>query len=110
MACAAGLGSMSPFLGVAMGHLVFVGIHLVAFLFIGAKVLMLTIPAHLVYGAIRGNRRPSGPAEDDGEHVRCPACRELVRWDATRCRHCQGELTPLAQSPREALPFYKRKL
>lgn len=25
--------------------------------------------------------------------VRCPHCRELVRRDATRCRHCHGELT-----------------
>lgn len=27
-------------------------------------------------------------------HVRCPACRELVRRDASRCKHCQITLIP----------------
>mgnify|MGYP000184445206 CR=1 FL=1 len=29
-------------------------------------------------------------------HVRCPECRELVRNDAKRCKHCQATLTPAA--------------
>lgn len=27
-------------------------------------------------------------------HVRCPECRELVRRDAKRCKHCQITLIP----------------
>lgn len=27
-------------------------------------------------------------------HVRCPECRELVRFDARRCKHCGITLTP----------------
>lgn len=27
-------------------------------------------------------------------HVRCPACREFVWADATKCPHCHTELTP----------------
>ena len=30
-------------------------------------------------------------------HVRCPDCRELVRIDARKCRHCGTALVP--QSP-----------
>jgi hypothetical protein len=41
--------------------------------------------------------RPSTP---DGEiittdtHVRCPDCRELVRADARKCKHCGTALVP----------------
>lgn len=27
-------------------------------------------------------------------HVRCPACRELVRADASKCKHCGTTLVP----------------
>jgi len=27
-------------------------------------------------------------------HVRCPDCRELVRHDATKCKHCGAALIP----------------
>jgi hypothetical protein len=27
-------------------------------------------------------------------HVRCPDCRELVRKDARKCKHCGSSLTP----------------
>lgn len=27
-------------------------------------------------------------------HTRCPACKEIVRRDALKCKHCGGELTP----------------
>ena len=29
-------------------------------------------------------------------HVRCPDCRELVRMDARKCKHCGCTLTPMA--------------
>lgn len=28
-------------------------------------------------------------------HVRCPDCRELVRMDARKCKHCGTSLTPV---------------
>ncbi len=28
-------------------------------------------------------------------HVRCPDCRELVRKDARKCKHCGTSLTPI---------------
>ena len=31
-------------------------------------------------------------------HVRCPDCRELVRADARKCKHCGVELIPRALS------------
>ena len=40
------------------------------------------------------------PAQANGEtvspetHVRCPDCRELVRFDARKCRHCGAALQP----------------
>lgn len=30
-------------------------------------------------------------------HVRCPDCRELVRMDARRCKHCGVGLIPQSQ-------------
>lgn len=35
-----------------------------------------------------------------GEQVRCPACRELVRADAVKCKHC-GEVLPGITRPVE---------
>ncbi len=29
-----------------------------------------------------------------GTHVKCPDCRELVLWDARRCKHCGCALVP----------------
>jgi TM2 domain-containing membrane protein YozV len=38
---------------------------------------------------------PSGPIVATPEtHVKCPDCRELVRRDARRCKHCGCALTP----------------
>lgn len=44
--------------------------------------------------------RPSDSSEDKPTaktHVRCPDCRELVRYDATKCKHCSAAL--IAQPP-----------
>lgn len=34
-------------------------------------------------------------ATDDVAQVRCPECRELVRADARKCKHCGSALVPL---------------
>lgn len=78
-----------------MGHLIFVVFHLVVLLY-GPLLLLLTIPLHLIYAAIRSNR-PTPPDQED--QLRCPDCRELVRWDARKCRHCGTALTPPAAKP-----------
>lgn len=33
---------------------------------------------------------------DPSTHVRCPECRELVRRDARKCKHCGTALVPQA--------------
>ena len=44
--------------------------------------------------------KPAPPATAGGEtispetHVRCPDCRELVRFDARKCKHCGTALQP----------------
>ncbi|WP_431732425.1 zinc ribbon domain-containing protein [Chromobacterium vaccinii] len=35
---------------------------------------------------------PEAPHPDT--HVRCPECRELVRMDARKCKHCGNGLRP----------------
>lgn len=36
-------------------------------------------------------------------HVKCPDCRELVRKDASKCKHCQATLIP-QQIEEEIIP------
>ena len=77
-----------------MGHIVFLAMHVLALLF-GAVMLFVTIPAHLIYSAFSGGgakRDPEAPRPDT--HVRCPQCRELVRKDASLCKHCRCSLIP----------------
>ena len=82
-----------------MGHALFIVLHLAALLF-GFWGLILTVPLHLIYSAMSGpaSARSNGE-EHDGEHVRCPECRELVRADARKCKHCGVALTPAMQAP-----------
>jgi len=78
-----------------MGHAVFVVLHLVAVVF-AVWWLLLTIPLHMIYAAITAARNRQDPnAPHWRTHVRCPACRELVRHDATVCRHCGAALDPM---------------
>jgi len=85
-----------------MGHFLFVVLHIVAILF-GAMWLIITIPLHLIYGAVAGRTAladvvdPNAPTPET--HVRCPDCRELVRADATKCKHCGSALTPVDMTP-----------
>ena len=39
-------------------------------------------------------------------HVRCPDCRELVRIDARKCKHCGSALVPQTPAP-ERPPGYE---
>ena len=43
---------------------------------------------------------PNAPTPET--HVRCPDCRELVRMDATKCKHCGAALIPQAVGPSDA--------
>ena len=78
------------------GHVVFIVLHIVAIVF-GFVFLIITIPAHLIYAAVSGKseKAPSDAETPTAEtHVRCPACRELVRSDASKCKHCGTALVP----------------
>lgn len=78
-----------------MGNLLFIVLHLIAVLF-GVVWLMLTIPLHLIYAVLK--KKPAAKEHDPEPtpetHVRCPDCRELVRADARRCKHCGTSLVP----------------
>jgi hypothetical protein len=79
-----------------MGHFLFICLHLGAVLF-GLWGLVVTIPLHVIYVAVRSNSRPAASADEvpsPATHVRCPACAELVRKEARLCRHCQTKLIP----------------
>ena len=41
---------------------------------------------------------PEAPTSET--HVRCPECRELVRRDARRCKHCGITLVPIEDPPK----------
>lgn len=47
--------------------------------------------------------RQRAAAAEAGEHMRCPECRELVRRDARKCKHCQAALTP--QTVKDGTPL-----
>ena len=55
--------------------------------------LVITIPAHLIYAATKSNT-PSKALPSPDTHVRCPDCRELVLRDARVCKHCGCKLIP----------------
>lgn len=75
-----------------MGHLLFLLLHLVAFLFF-PMLLFLTLPLHLIYAAVGGRKRDHN-APTPQTHVRCPWCKELVHKEASVCGHCRKSLTP----------------
>ena len=76
-----------------MGHLLFLLLHLAALVF-GVVGLFVTLPAHLIYAAIRSNRSAEADHPSPWTHVKCPACAELIRKDARVCRHCGQRLIP----------------
>lgn len=56
-----------------------------------ALIAVLVIPAIAPGKSMR--ERISSWAVGETE-VRCPACREIVRSDAMKCKHCGSSLTP----------------
>lgn len=53
-----------------------------------------------------GDRAPAAAVERESPstHVRCPDCRELVRWDASKCKHCGSALKPWQAPPDQPQP------
>lgn len=45
-------------------------------------------------GQAAASRDESGERVSPDTHVRCPDCRELVRKDARKCKHCGSALIP----------------
>jgi len=91
-----------------MGHLLLVILHLVC-LFVFWAGLLLTVPLHLIYAVMSSRRNAAELREQDAQRelsqmVRCGECRELVRWDAIKCKHCGAQLTPAAAPPSPAGP------
>lgn len=76
-----------------MGHIIFFLLHGVAVL-LGLWLLIFTVPLHLIYSAVRANRRRGHETVSFLTHVRCPDCRELVLKRATVCKHCGCRLIP----------------
>lgn len=60
-----------------------------------AVVLVLALP-NLVM------KSSTGETITQYSHVRCPDCRELVRRDAVKCKHCGSALTPTPLEPTPA--------
>lgn len=75
-----------------MGHIIFIFLHLVGVI-LGFWMLVITIPAHLIYAATKSNAPAQARASPD-THVRCPDCRELVLREARACKHCGCKLIP----------------
>jgi hypothetical protein len=89
-------GFAGGYLPVTMGHLIFLILHVVALLFL-AWALVVTIPLHLIYGAMMS--RSKSPPDDEllarGIMRRCPQCAELIKREAVKCKHCGAELSAL---------------
>lgn len=55
-----------------------------------------------IFLLIAGDTKAKGLRDEIGRpitpqtHVHCPDCRELVRKDARKCKHCQAALVPQA--------------
>ena len=75
-----------------MGHLLFLVLHVAAVLF-GFVLLVVTIPSHLIYAAIKSNKSKTVKPHPD-THVKCPDCKELVLREARVCKHCGCKLMP----------------
>lgn len=81
-----GYGSLLSFAAKSGIHEIYVGVTLLSALlaFVGAAIVE----------AVGQLQKTVAPEETSDTHVRCPECRELVRKDAKRCRHCHTTLVP----------------
>lgn len=77
-----------------MGHLVFLALHIFLIALALWPALLITIPTHLIYNAVRGNRPRTEPRPNRWTHVHCPDCRELLPKGANLCRFCGCRLIP----------------
>lgn len=67
-----------------MGHIVFLGLHLLAILF-GIVGLVVTIPLHIIYAAI-----PKKNVWDNWKPTKqCPYCKQKIDKTASKCPYCQ---------------------
>lgn len=48
----------------------------------------------LVVVAVLPSKKKDPDAPDPDTHVKCPDCREFVRMDARKCKHCGCTLVP----------------
>jgi hypothetical protein len=86
-----------------MGHFILFVLHLACLIWL-LPGLVITVPFHLIY-AVMSSRREAASRQQAAmerqlsEMVRCSECRELVRWDAIKCKHCGAQLTPSAAPP-----------
>lgn len=75
-----------------MGNTIFVILHFIA-MFTLPFFLFVTIPAHLVY--LAASRKKVDPhAPTNKTHLLCPKCQELVKKEASICKHCGHGLIP----------------
>lgn len=49
----------------------------------------------LIFLLVMRNLKDDSERPNPNTHVRCPDCRELVRMDASKCKHCGVTLVPL---------------
>lgn len=56
--------------------------------------LLLSPLLGFVFCAVSKNLRAAADAPTTETHVKCPACRELVIKDASKCKHCGTALIP----------------
>lgn len=51
----------------------------------------------LIVVAVMPSVKRDKDAPDPDTHVKCPDCREFVRMDARKCKHCGCSLVPQTQ-------------
>jgi membrane protein implicated in regulation of membrane protease activity len=69
------------------------GRSLIGWLLLGA---LFSVLAFIVVAVMPALKRNAGEPDPD-THVKCPDCRELVRMDARKCKHCGCSLVPQLQ-------------
>ena len=68
-----------------MGHIIFCILHFACFIF-GFIGLIITIPLHIIYCAVKANK----PTEE--KDVVCPLCDRMISPDSVSCKYCDADL------------------